>query len=448
MKTGQLKDYAPQARRDFIAAVTDRAAFYGLTADEIVEVQEKGDVAIIAGRPFPRSVAVKRKKLEEQIRQHGFDQVMEKVAYTWFNRLVAIRFMELHGYLDHGYRVLSHPQGKPLPEIVEHAEHVQLPGLDQATVIELKLDGNKESELYRLLLVAQCNALSRAMPFLFESIDDETELLLPDNLLHSDSLIRTLVESIDEEDWKEGIEIVGWLYQFYVLDEKRRIDEYSKKRPVANQDIPAKTQLFTPNWIVKYLVQNSLGRQWVATYPNSSLKAQMEYYIEPAEQTPEVQSQLHQITPTSLNPEELTLFDPACGSGHILVEAYDILKAIYQERGYRAKDIPRLILEKNLFGLEINDRAAQLAAFALIMKARADDRRIFDSGVQPHVLAIQDSKGLDAKEITDALNAPILNEKAPPSTHLFEEIADEETPLFSRKNLSVKGVVSRPKSPT
>ena len=176
---------------------------------------------------------------------------------------------------------------------------------------------------------------------------------------------------------------------------------------VKSEDIPAATQLFTPNWIVKYLVQNTLGRKWMATYPDSRLKEQMEYYIEPAEQTPEVQAQLKEITPDSLNPEELTLLDPACGSGHILVEAYDVFKAIYQERGYRAKDIPRLILQKNLFGLEIDDRAAQLAAFALMMKAREDDRRIFYSGIQPHVLAIQESKGLDAKEITEALNAPL-----------------------------------------
>ena len=299
---------------------------------------------------------------------------MEAMAYTWFNRLVAIRFMELHGYLDHGYRVLSHPEGKPTPEILEHAEHVDLPGLKKETVIDLKLAGNKESELYRLLLTAQCNALHTAMPFLFERIDDETELLLPDNLLHSDSLIRKLVSEIDEEDWQE-VEIIGWLYQFYISEKK---DEVIGK-VVASEDIPAATQLFTPNWIVKYLVQNTLGRQWLATYPQSALRQQMEYYIEPAEQTPEVQEQLKAITPTSLNPEELTLLDPACGSGHILVEAYDLFKAIYQERGYRAKDIPALILQKNLFGLEIDDRAAQLAAFALMMKARADDRRIFDS---------------------------------------------------------------------
>ena len=403
----------------------------------------------IAGTPFPRSVAAQRKRLEEQIARRGFDQFMEAMAYTWFNRLMAIRFMEIHGYLDHGYRVLSPaPSGRgpgeggrgegqngaAVPEIVEHAEHVDLPGLDRQKVVELKLDGTKDAELYRMLLVAQCNALHAAMPFLFERIDDETELLLPDNLLHSDSLMRKMVREIDEEDWQE-VEIIGWLYQFYISERK---DEVIGK-VVKSEDIPAATQLFTPNWIVKYLVQNSLGRQWLATYPSSPLRQKMEYYIEPAEQTPEVQEQLKAITLTSLNPEELSLLDPACGSGHILVEAYDVLKAIYQERGYRAKDIPRLILEKNLFGLEICDRAAQLAAFALMMKARADDRRIFGSGIQPQVLAVQESKGLDAREITEALNPPIFKGELPPSESLFEEIDEEKSPLFARKNLGETG---------
>jgi hypothetical protein len=360
MNRTKLKSYAPQARRDFIAAVTDRAAHYGMTKGNIEPITEQGEVALIEGTPFPRHVAAKRKRLEERINRQGFEQVMEAMAYTWFNRLVAIRYMELHGYLDHGYRVLSHPEGKTTPEIIEHAEHVDLPGLDTQKVIDLKLDGTKEAELYRMLLVAQCNALHRAMPFLFERINDETELLLPDNLLHSDSLIRKLVNSIDEEDWQE-VEIIGWLYQFYISEKK---DEVIGK-VVKSEDIPAATQLFTPNWIVKYMVQNTLGRQWMATYPDSRLKDQMEFYIEPAEQIPEVQAQLKEITPDSLNPEELTLLDPACGSGHILVEAYDLLKAIYLERGYRARDIPRLILEKNLYGLEIDDRAAQLAALAL-----------------------------------------------------------------------------------
>jgi SAM-dependent methyltransferase len=391
MNRTALKNYAPKARLDFIRAITDRAAFFGLAPDRTEPMHETGDVVIIGGRAFPRAVAAQRKTLQERIAQHGFDQVMEAMAYTWFNRFVALRYMELHGYLDHGYRVLSHPEGKATPEIVEHAEHVTLPGLDAQQVINLKLDGTREADLYRVLLVAQCNALNEAMPFLFEKIADDTELLLPDNLLHSDSVIRNLVNEIEEADWQQ-VEIIGWLYQFYIADKK---DEVIGS-VVKSEDIPAATQLFTPNWIVKYLVQNTLGRQWLATYPDSPLRQQMEYYIEPAEQAEEVKAQLAAITPKSLDPETLTLLDPACGSGHILVEAYDLFKAIYQERGYRSKDIPRLVLEKNLFGLEIDDRAAQLAAFALLMKARADDRRIFADRIQPHVLAIQDSKGLES----------------------------------------------------
>ena len=310
MNRTKLKNYAPKARRDFINAVTNRAAYYGLTENQIEPITEQGDVAIIGGRAFPRTVAPKRKRLEERIARHGFTQVMEAMAYTWFNRLVAIRFMELHGYLDHGYRVLSHPEDKDVPEIVEHAEHVELPGLNTDTIIDLKLDGTKEAELYRLLLIAQCNALHDALPFLFERIDDETELLLPDNLLHSNSLIRNLVNEIDSEDWQE-VEIIGWLYQFYISEKKDQVIG----KVVKSEDIPAATQLFTPNWIVKYMVQNSLGAQWLATYPDSSIKQHMEYYIEPAEQTDEVKAQLAAITPSTLNPEELTLIDPACGSG-------------------------------------------------------------------------------------------------------------------------------------
>jgi hypothetical protein len=390
MNRSNLKTYAPKARLDFIRAVTDRAAVFGLTSDRVEPMRETGDVVIIGGRPFPKVVASQRRLLEERIRRMGFNQAVEAMAYIWFNRFVALRYMELHGYLDHGYRVLSHPEGKATPEIVEHAEHVTLPGLGTKEVIELKLDGAREAELYRLLLVAQCNALHEAMPFLFEKIADETELLLPDNLLHSDSVIRKLVNEIEEADWQQ-VEIIGWLYQFYISDKKAEVIG----KVVKSEDIPAATQLFTPNWIVKYLVQNTLGRQWLATYPDSPIRQQMEYYIEPAAQTDDVQAQLAAITPRTLDPETLSLLDPASGSGHILVEAYDLFKAIYQERGYRSKDIPRLILEKNLFGLEIDDRAAQLAAFALLMKARADDRRIFADHVQPNVIAIQESKGLE-----------------------------------------------------
>ncbi len=398
MEQNRLKAYAQQARRDFIAAVTDRAGFYGLTAEGMEPVVEQGDVVFIGTRALPRDVAAKRKELEERIRRDGFAQTMEAMAYTWFNRFAAIRYMELHGYLDHGYRVLSHPEGREQPEILEHAADVELPGLDRERAVALKLDGAKDEALYRLLLLAQCNALHRAMPFLFERIGDATELLLPANLLHSDSLIRRLVEGVDEGDWQE-IEIIGWLYQFYISEKKDQVIG----KVVKPEDIPAATQLFTPNWIVKYMVQNSLGAQWLATYPQSPLKAQMEYYIEPAEQSAEVEAQLKAITPESLNPEELTLIDPACGSGHILVEAYDLFKAIYLERGYRQRDVPKLILEKNLFGLDIDERAAQLTGFALMMMGRSDDRRLFERGVSLNVVALLDSSTLDAVRISEGV---------------------------------------------
>ena len=379
---------------NFIAAVTGRAAFYGLTAKSIEPIVVQGDVALIGAHAFPRKVAKPRKRLEERIRHDGFEQVMEEMAYTWFNRFAAIRYMELHGYLDHGYRVLSHPEGQDQPEILEHAADVDLPGLDRQKAVELKLDGSKDEELYRLLLMAQCNALHQVMPFLFERIGDETELLLPANLLHTDSLIRQLVEGIDESAWGQ-IEIIGWLYQFYISEKKGQVIG----KVVASEDIPAATQLFTPNWIVKYLVQNSLGAQWLATYPHSSIRGQMAYYIEPAEQNEEVTAQLAAITPGTLNPEALTLIDPASGSGHILVESYDLFKAIYLERGYQKRGVAQLILEKNLFGLDIDGRAAQLTGFALMMKGRADDRRLFERSVKLNVMALVDSTGFDAERL-------------------------------------------------
>ena len=391
MNRNNLEAYAQQARRDFIAAVTGRAAFYGLTAKSIEPIVEQGDVALIGAHAFSRNVAGPRKRLEERIRRDGFEQVMEVMAYTWFNRFAAIRYMELHGYLDHGYRALSHPEGQDQPEILEHAADVDLRDLDREKAVELKLDGSKDEELYRLLLMAQCNALHQAMPFLFERIGDETELLLPANLLHTDSLIRQMVEGIDESAWGQ-IEIIGWLYQFYISEKKGQVIG----KVVASEDIPAATQLFTPNWIVKYMVQNSLGAQWLATYPHSSIRGQMDYYIEPAEQTDEVKAQLAAITPGTLNPEALTLIDPACGSGHILVEAYDLFKAIYLERGYQKRGVAQLILEKNLFGLDIDGRAVQLAGFALMMKGRADDRRLFERNVKLNVMALVDSTGFDA----------------------------------------------------
>lgn len=392
MQTGHIAKYAPQARTDFIDAVTKQAGKYGISDKSVLPVEIKGDVALIGDRPFSSSIVKSRDALVQKVEQVGFNQAMEQAAYSWFNRLCALRYMELADYLGHGRRVLSHPDQMGGLQILEDCLEIDLSGLDKARVRDLKLDGTKDEELYRELLLAQCHALHEAMPFLFEPVDDATELLLPENLTKTDSLIKELVTAIPEEDWA-NIEIIGWLYQFYISEKK---DEVIGK-VVKSEDIPAATQLFTPNWIVKYMVQNSLGAQWLATYPQSRLKGQMEYYIEPAEQTDEVNAQLAAITPSQLNPEKLTLIDPASGSGHILVEAYELFKAIYLERGYRQRDVPQLILEKNLFGLDIDERAAQLTGFALMMKGRADDRRLFERGVKLNAMALVDSAGFDAE---------------------------------------------------
>ena len=416
MNKAKLKSYAPQARKDFIAAVVARANLLGISEKngklEIAPSEKKGDVTLIAGQAWPAKVHEQRERLIKRMQKVGAGETAEAIAYTWFNRFAALRYMEIHDYLGHGHRVLSSREGG-LPEILTHATELvgTLPGLNAQQIADMKLAGNQDGELYRLLLVAQCNALSTAMPFLFERIDDESELLLPGNLERTDSVVAKLVEAIPEEDWNE-VEVIGWLYQFYISEKK---DEVIGK-VVKSEDIPAATQLFTPNWIVQYLVQNSVGRLWLMANPTSTLKSKWPYYIEPAEQTPEVQAQLDALIKTrmdedggSLNPETITVLDPACGSGHILVEAYEVLKGIYLERGYQARAIPRLILEKNLYGLDIDDRAAQLAGFALLMKARADDRRLLDSPIKLNVLSLHESAGMDLDEFAGHLKPHGIN---------------------------------------
>ncbi|MFM2406353.1 MAG: hypothetical protein RL223_4233, partial [Pseudomonadota bacterium] len=287
MNKANLKRYAPQARKDFIAAVTARAQLLGLsaTADDRPQAEPctvQGDVALIHGRPWPARVAGQRELLLARMQRQGVAATLEAVAYTWFNRLAALRYMELHDYLGHGRRVLSAAEGSTagtLPEVLAHAlelaEAGDLPGLRADAVRELKL-ANQDGELYRRVLLAQCNALHQAMPFLFEAIDDETELLLPDNLLLSDAIVAKLVVEVPEEDWAE-VEAIGWLYQFYISEKKDQVIG----KVVKSEDIPAATQLFTPNWIVQYLVQNSVGRLWLMANPQSPLASQWPYYIQP-----------------------------------------------------------------------------------------------------------------------------------------------------------------------
>jgi type II restriction/modification system DNA methylase subunit YeeA len=391
MNKAKLKSYAPKARTAFIAAVCERARYFGLSEDESCEIKYSGEVALIEGRTFSKNIGKEVENLQKKVSEQGFLQVMEYAAYTWFNRFCAMRFMELHGYFEHGMRVLSGVDADD-PQILRNAADVQLSGLDREEVLKLKI-ANKDEELYRQIILTQSKALEKTFPFMFTSLASHLELLLPDGLLRSDSIIRELCDpkNIDEADWQE-VEILGWLYQFYISEKKDQVIG----KVVKSEDIPAATQLFTPNWIVKYMVQNSLGRKWLLARPDSNLqeKAKMEYYITPVKQEPEVEAKLRSLYyKPDLNPEELTLIDPACGSGHILVEAYDLFKAIYLECGYQVHEVPRLILEKNLYGLDIDERAAQLACFSLLMKAAKDDTNIlYGDKVALNVMALVENE--------------------------------------------------------
>ncbi|MCS0321280.1 BREX-1 system adenine-specific DNA-methyltransferase PglX [Vibrio diabolicus] len=407
MNTNKLKAYAPKARLAFMDAVKKRAAVLGIYENKISEATTQGTDTLIEGRIFTRKQGQQRQQLVNRIEtlgggKDGYNQFINEMAFTWFNRFTAIRFMEVNGYLDHGFRMLSKEVDAEFGqgfEILAHAADVAEDlGLNKSDIVEMLLAGDKEEELYRELLLAQCHQLSKIMPFMFEKLDDATELLLPDNLTKTDSILKELVNDVPEDNWRE-IEVIGWLYQFYISEHKDAVIG----KVVKKEDIPAATQLFTPNWIVKYLVQNSLGRQWLATYPDSELKEKMDYYITPAEQSDEVIEQLKAITPTSIDPEQIKVLDPACGSGHILVEVYEVLREIYLERGYRLREIPELILTKNIYGLDIDDRAAQMAAFAVLMKAREDDRRIFsrveDNHIKLNIHAIQSTEHLDINQL-------------------------------------------------
>lgn len=441
MNTSKLKNYAPAARAAFIEAVTRRAGLLGIQPSRVEDVTEAGDVALICGQPFPRSYVPLRKQLLERIKAEGFTQVMEAMAYTWFNRLVALRYMELHGYLDHGYRVLSDPQGGSVPEILQKAEHVTLASLDRQEVIRLKLAGNRDEELYRTLLLAQCDELHRILPDVFGKLDDATLLLLPDNLLHSDSVIRQLVGGSEEADW-DKVEVLGWLYQFYISEKKDAV--MARKSAVPTEDIPAVTQLFTPHWIVRYLVENSLGRLWLLNRPNSRLREHMPYYIEG-----EPETDFLKIT----KPEEIRLCDPAVGSGHMLTYAFDLLTLIYEEEGYTPSEIPALILRHNLHGLEICPRAAQLAELALVFKAREKSRRFFQAEhfVRPNIIELRDVRFVEnelrdyihALGLGDLFNQPMLKllhqfEEAKNFGSLIQPCLDERAIAFARRAIEYR----------
>jgi type II restriction/modification system DNA methylase subunit YeeA len=395
-----IRNFAVKARRKLIEDITHKAYEIGITKDKILDIETfEGGFRVKGrenGKTFKKYELKQREKLIQKIKHSDFDQVIEEVAYTWFNRFIALRFMEVNNYLPTGVRVLSSiEEGKTEPDIIQEALNIDL-DLDPEIVYRLQ-DSNDTEDLYRYLLVKQCNQLGKIMPNVFEEIADYTELLLPDKLLAEGSVIRDLVEEIGEEDFQQE-EIIGWFYQFY-NQEKRDVifdSNLSDRKKILKEDIPAATQIFTPKWIVQYIVENSLGKLWLESHPNEELKKQWKFYIE---ETGQEKRQLDGLRISDLNPEEIKVFDPAMGSGHILVYAFDILYEIYLSAGYSEREIPTLILEKNLYGLEIDDRAAQLATFALLMKARSKNRRIFRHKPKMNLCSIQESNDIPKEAI-------------------------------------------------
>ena len=414
MNKNAIKKFATEARRELISRVSQRALKYGISDKEVGNPNDDS----VGGHLLSSTEKKQRAALIAQIKEKGYEQVMEEVAYTWFNRFSALRFMEVNGYLPSHVRVFTDEENNFKPQIISEAIHLELDGLDMEKVYAYK-EANDNDELYKYLLITQCNALNSVLPGMFQKIADYTELLFPDNLLREGSVAQQMIELIPEDDWKDAVQIIGWLYQYYNSEKKDDVFAALKKNvKITKENIPAATQLFTPDWIVRYMVENSLGRLWLEGHPD--VKEQLlpteeeqsayvagnrdpedtkwHYYLEEAEQEPEVQAQLAEIRKeyTALTPDQLKVIDPCSGSGHILAYMFDVLMQIYESYGYTTREAVASIVENNLYGLDIDDRAAQLAYFAVMMKARQYDRRFFSRGIQPHVYAIAESNHVDS----------------------------------------------------
>lgn len=415
MNKTAIKNFAIWARNKLIADVSYDARLIGITEDGIAKPLPQsfgGTQFFDIGTAEPYSIsgeAVRqRDKLIEVIQQKekdtdyktAYQYVIEEVAYTWFNRLIAIRFMEVNDYLPSHIRVLSSESGKLEPDLVTTPFDAELPftAEEEAQIFQLKQD-NKLDEVFRILFLKQCNALNEILPALFEKTKNYTELLLSLSVIDQDGVVYHLIHDIPEDDFniERGgqVEIIGWLYQYYNTEPKAAA--FAKNGKITKEEIPAVTQLFTPDWIVRYMVENSLGRLWVEGHPDCGLKENWKYYLEEAQQEPEVQAKLAEIRKeyAALNPEDIKLIDPCMGSGHILVYAFDVLMQIYESAGYSQRDAAKSILEHDIYGLDIDDRAYQLAYFAVMMKARQYNRRILNGENTCHVYAIQESNGIN-----------------------------------------------------
>ena len=417
MDKNAIKKYAVWARKELISRVAQKAQQYGITETEMVDASADS----VNGRVLTAQEMQQRRALIAQINGKGYQQVMEEVAYTWFNRFSALRFMEVNGYLPSHVRVFTDENNAFKPQILAEALHLELDKLDKDKVYALK-ETEQTEELYKYLLIVQCNALNSILPGMFQTIADYTELLLPDNLLREGSVIEQMISQIPEDNWQDAVQIIGWLYQYYNSEKKDDVFAALKKNvKITKENIPAATQLFTPDWIVRYMVENSLGRLWVEGHPDTKTQllptpeeqaaytagnrdpedTKWHYYLEEAQQEPQVQAQLSEIRKqyADLIPEQIKVIDPCCGSGHILAYLFDVLMQIYENYGYTSRDAVTSILQNNLYGLDIDDRAAQLAYFAVMMKARRYDRRFFSHTTQPHVYAIEESNRIEKPDV-------------------------------------------------
>ena len=393
MNKKALEDYALFARNELETQIALSLNKLGIYKDRILKANIVGDLTVIEGtqETFPKRVYELRETILDsfKLKDENFEHVVEEFAYTWFNRIIAIRFMEVHDYFDHGFKVLTSSDGSYEPDILKNA-HFLIDELNlDVNVIQSLKDQDKIEELYRYILFKQCNALNDILPDLFDKDQSYMELLLPQNLLSNDSVIRKIT-SIPEEDFMNDVEVVGWLYQYYVASNR---EGYRKAKIVTKDLIPTLSQIFTPDWIVRYMAENSVGRIWLESYPNSPIKGDMKYYVEDAEQTEDIKKKIDEIKYKNVNPEDIKIIEPCCGSGHILVYVFELLFKMYKEKSYNEKDIPGYILKNNLYGLDIDKRAAQLAKFSLIMKARSIDSKFFNENrfVKPRVFEIVDS---------------------------------------------------------
>lgn len=425
MNKNAIKKFAIDARNKLIASVTDKAGMLGITPDNCSEAITKGaDFEVYkttAGTEVTlnKKQCEQRRKLVDQINAKGFEAVVEEVAYTWFNRICAIRFMEVNDYMyPVRVRVLSSEKKSSVSGLVKNEPDVvtMAPDIDwdftdkeREEIIDAKMN-NRLDDLFRMLFIKQCNLLHEVLPGLFEETEDYTEMLLNISFTNEDDVIRMLVDGIDEkefnittvgEDGKAAgqVEIIGWLYQYYNTEPRNKA--FAKKGKITKEEIPAVTQLFTPDWIVRYMVENSLGRMWVEGHPDDELKSKWKYYLDEAEQEESVQQELDKIKAeyATLKPEDIKLIDPCMGSGHILVYAFDVFMQIYENAGWSQRDAAQSIIQNNIYGLDIDDRAAQLSYFAVLMKARQYDRRILTRGIEPNVYAVQESNGINRGQL-------------------------------------------------